>query len=78
LALDALNYYAKSGGPSARLASEIYSKLRENVLKNVAEQFEKTGFFWENYNDKTGEGMGTRPFTGWTSLILNILAEKFD
>lgn len=78
LALDALRYYAQSGGTNARLAAELYDKLRLNVVRNIADQFERSGFFWEQYNDRTGEGMGTRPFTGWTALVLNILAENYD
>lgn len=78
LALDALRHYAYSGGPQSRLAGELYDQLRTNVITNIAEQYAKTGFFWEHYNDRTGEGMGTRPFTGWTALVLNIMAESFD
>ncbi|KAL3110186.1 hypothetical protein niasHT_015789 [Heterodera trifolii] len=78
LALDSLRHYAISGGQFAKLSSELFQQLRANVVQNIANQFRRTGFFWENYNDRTGEGMGTRPFTGWTALVVNILAEKFD
>uniref|UniRef100_A0A914I6Y3 Mannosyl-oligosaccharide glucosidase n=1 Tax=Globodera rostochiensis TaxID=31243 RepID=A0A914I6Y3_GLORO len=78
LALDALRHYATSDGPFAKMSLELYHRLRDNVIHNIAEQYTRTGFLWENYNDRTGEGMGTRPFTGWTALVVNILAEKFD
>jgi mannosyl-oligosaccharide glucosidase len=78
LALDSLNYYSKSDGSYAHLASELYTKLRSNLIQNIATQYAKTGFLWENYNDTTGEGLGTHPFTGWTTLVVNILANSYD
>lgn len=47
LALDALYSYANHGGPFARLSAELYDQLRENILRNVADQYAKTGFLWE-------------------------------
>lgn len=78
LTLDALNYYSKSDGQYAHLANELYFKLRSNLVQNIANQYSKTGFFWENYNDTNGEGLGTHPFTGWTTLVVNILANTYD
>lgn len=78
LALDALRHYARSGGPHAVIAAELYEQLRAKLVHNIAEQFARTGYLWEHYNDQTGEGMGTKPFTGWTALLLSILAESYD
>ena len=39
--------------------------------------YHKTGFVWEQYNQKTGKGKGAHPFTGWTSLVLLIMAEAY-
>ena len=48
------------------LAAEVYKLLRENVVNNVLRQYARTGYIWEQYNDKTGEGQGCKPFTGGT------------
>lgn len=69
LALEALKHYSQSG-PYASLAAELHQSLRNRVVNNVVEQYHRTGFLWEQYDDTTGEGKGCRPFTGWTSLIL--------
>ncbi|CAD5226415.1 unnamed protein product [Bursaphelenchus xylophilus] len=78
MALEALNHYSEQGGSSAEKAKELYNKLKENVLNNVLKQYQETGLFWENYNDKTGQGQGTRPFTGWTALVFAIMADNYD
>lgn len=77
LALEALNYYAKLEGPFQQQAKNLYNDLRQNLIKNIFDQYIKTGYIWENYNPKTGEGKGSHPFTGWSSLIVLIMAEKF-
>uniref|UniRef100_A0AC34F8W5 Mannosyl-oligosaccharide glucosidase n=1 Tax=Panagrolaimus sp. ES5 TaxID=591445 RepID=A0AC34F8W5_9BILA len=77
LALASLKHYSSSG-PHSELARSLYSELRQNVITNIATQYESTGHFWEHYNDKSGKGAGSHPFTGWTALVLNIMAEKYD
>jgi mannosyl-oligosaccharide glucosidase len=51
--------------------------LRANVIRTISSEYERTGYFWEQYNDVTGNGMRGHPFTGWTSLLLNIMAERY-
>uniref|UniRef100_A0AC34QKB8 Mannosyl-oligosaccharide glucosidase n=1 Tax=Panagrolaimus sp. JU765 TaxID=591449 RepID=A0AC34QKB8_9BILA len=77
LALSALKHYSNSGYHSQQ-AKQLYGELRENLMRNIHENYVHTGYFWEHYNDKTGNGGGSRPFTGWTSLIVNIITEKYD
>ena len=43
-------------------------------MENVFKQWEKTGFAWEQYNPENGDGQRTQHFTGWTSLVVNIMA----
>uniref|UniRef100_A0A0N5ASX6 mannosyl-oligosaccharide glucosidase n=1 Tax=Syphacia muris TaxID=451379 RepID=A0A0N5ASX6_9BILA len=78
MVLSALKYYSQFSGPNKELALRIYNDLRNNVVKNVFREFNRTGTFWEHYDDKTGRGGGAYPFTGWTSLVLAIMAEQYD
>ncbi|CAG0884148.1 unnamed protein product [Cyprideis torosa] len=77
LALKALHHYGSLKGPHQSVARELYQELRRNVVENIVNEYLKTGSLWEQYNDKTGKGQGCRPFTGWTSLIVLIIAEKY-
>jgi mannosyl-oligosaccharide glucosidase len=78
MVLSALKYYAKIPGPYSDKAGEIYKELRMNILKNMLKVYEKTGHIWEQYDDKTGNGKGSHPFTGWSSLIVLIMSELYD
>lgn len=77
LACRALHYYSNIQGPYKKLAGEIYTKLRNNVVKNIYKEHVRTGFLWENYDDKTGEGKGSHPFTGWSTLVTLMMAEIY-
>ncbi|KAL7071462.1 hypothetical protein ACQ4LE_009343 [Meloidogyne hapla] len=76
-AIAALKHYSLIDGPNKEEAARLHFELRDNLLKNVAMQYEKTGFLWETYNDKNGQGEGNHPFTGWTTLILKILSNTY-
>jgi hypothetical protein len=58
-------------------AQETYSNLRENLIKTIEKSWEKTGYLWEQYQESNGSGQRVHPFTGWSSLVLNIYYEKF-
>ena len=55
----------------------LYNKLRVNVQRTVLGEYSRTGYFWEQYDDLTGAGIRGHPFTGWTALVVNIMAEKY-
>ncbi len=77
LALKALRFYSNSKGHSSHSAGILYTHLRENLLKTVFGEFKRTGFFFEQYDDVTGSGRRSHPFTGWTACILNIFSEIY-
>ncbi|KAG8755563.1 Processing alpha glucosidase I [Ceratobasidium sp. 428] len=78
LALSALHKsYANKPGPHQEKAKKIYDELRQNIIENVHKEYERTGYVWEQYDPLTGEGKRSHPFTGWTSLVALILAEKY-
>jgi Glycosyl hydrolase family 63 C-terminal domain len=54
---------------------ELYHKLRNNIQNSVLTTYHETGFLWEHYEDLKGRGTRGHPFSGWTSLIVNIMAE---
>jgi mannosyl-oligosaccharide glucosidase len=59
-------------------ARSIYEKLRENVMNTVCTNWEKSGCFFEHYNqDQNGKGNGHKFFNGWTSLITLIIGEDY-
>lgn len=51
----------------------MYTRLRKNLVENVFNEWERTGFAWEQYNPETGAGQRTQHFTGWTSLVVKIM-----
>lgn len=71
------NTYAAADGPYQDRAKTIYTELRKNVVENVFKEYERTGYVWEQYDAITGEGRRSHPFTGWTSLVTLILADKY-
>ncbi|KAF2434956.1 mannosyl-oligosaccharide glucosidase [Tothia fuscella] len=74
LALQQLLNLAQSPSPYQQQAQEIYTSLRLNIVSTVFESWQETGFAWEQYNPDTGSGRRTQYFTGWTALVVKILA----
>ena len=58
-------------------AGQVYTKLREAVMRNVMREYARTGYVWEQYNDGTGHGQGCRPFTGWSALVVLMMGENY-
>ncbi|OAY72671.1 Mannosyl-oligosaccharide glucosidase GCS1 [Ananas comosus] len=76
--LSALNHYAQEDGPYKARAGELYQELRSNLIRNIVRNYYESGFLWENYDQKNkGKGKGARPFTGWTSLVVLMMAEAY-
>lgn len=75
LVVDNLRYYydASSQFASPELKEKInetYTQLRKNIITNVKNEWERTGYVWENYDDETGKARGAKNFLGWSSLVL--------
>lgn len=77
LALRALHHYSTVHGPHQALASTLYQELKSNVVTNVYREYVRSGYIWEQYNDVTGHGQGVHPFTGWSSLVVLIMADSY-
>nr|CAD7463636.1 unnamed protein product [Timema tahoe] len=77
MAVRALDFYSHQDGPYRAEAGKLYAKLRHNVITNIHREYRRTGYVWEQYNDKTGEGQGSRPFTGWSALVVLLMAELY-
>jgi mannosyl-oligosaccharide glucosidase len=58
-------------------AQEAYAELREALLGNMVRVASQTGFLWESYDDESGAGRGSHPFTGWSALLVLIAAELY-
>lgn len=65
---------ATTKGPFQTRATDLYSRLRVNLVETVFKSWEETGFAWEQYHPETGAGQRTQHFTGWTSLVVKIMA----
>ncbi|XP_059577183.1 mannosyl-oligosaccharide glucosidase isoform X2 [Alligator mississippiensis] len=77
LALRALHHYAGLPGPQQARAAQIYHELRTNLVGNLYRQYVASGYLWEQYNDSTGRGQGCHPFTGWSALVVLVMAEEY-
>ncbi|KAI9268642.1 glycoside hydrolase [Helicostylum pulchrum] len=69
--------YMNTPGPYQERAEKIYTKLRNNIIRNVYKNYKKTGYAWEQFDESDGKGLHSHPFTGWTSLVLLIMAEEY-
>ena len=80
-----INYFVLSSlyrnylgsGPNQQQAVAIYKELRKNLMENIVKEYERTGYIWEQYDQNNGRGSGTKPFTGWSALVVSIMSEKY-
>lgn len=73
MTLQQLLKVAQSQSEHAKYAKDLYNRLRINLVDNVYNVWDKTGFAFEQYNDMTGAGQRTQHFTGWTALVVKIM-----
>ncbi|KAK0727287.1 glycoside hydrolase [Lasiosphaeria miniovina] len=74
MAIVQLHNLATQDGPHRETARDLYTRLRRNVVDTVYASWADTGFAWEQYNPETGQGQRTQHFTGWTSLVVKVMA----
>ncbi|KAL0269735.1 UNVERIFIED_CONTAM: hypothetical protein PYX00_007370 [Menopon gallinae] len=77
LAVKALHHYSREGGVHSARAANLYERLRKNLINNIYREYKRSGYVWEQYNDETGRGQGSRPFTGWSSLVVLLMGEIY-
>lgn len=73
LTLYALEHYAALPGPHSRTARLAHFSLRRTLLNTVGFEYKRSGYLWEQYDDSTGRGQGSHPYTGSTALIATML-----
>eukprot|EP00884_Botryococcus_braunii_P015855 jgi/Botrbrau1/2953/Bobra.0026s0024.1 len=77
LVLAALKHYSQIKGPHAEQAGQLHDELKAAFLGNVVKVYHQRGYLYENYDEATGAGRGSHPFTGWTALIVLIASETY-
>ena len=77
LILKSLHHYSSITGPYQSRSLRIYKNLRDNLVSNLFTEYVRSGYIWEQYNDTTGRGRGSHPFTGWSALIVLIMTEEY-
>lgn len=77
LAVKALHHYSDLPGPFQEKAFQLYKELRSNIISNILREYRRTNYIWENYDDRTGEGHGSHPFTGWSALLVLVMGEVY-
>jgi mannosyl-oligosaccharide glucosidase len=75
--VQALRHYEGVDGPFKERAAQLHRDLRDVLVRSIVREYGRTGFLWENYDCESGRGRGTHPFTGWTSLVVLILADQY-
>ncbi|PNG99898.1 putative mannosyl-oligosaccharide glucosidase [Tetrabaena socialis] len=80
LVLRALSYYATAAGADSEAglaAAAAHEQLRSALLTSVVGGYKRNGYLYEQYDDETGRGTSSHPFTGWTALITLIAAQEY-
>ncbi|CDW90142.1 mannosyl-oligosaccharide glucosidase [Stylonychia lemnae] len=56
---------------------DFYQQLRQKIVQVVYDNWEPQHLLYENFNDVTGKGQSSHPFSGWTTLVLLIMNERY-
>jgi mannosyl-oligosaccharide glucosidase len=72
--LEQLLALSKTSGPSQQRCRDIYVELRSNIVHTVYSAWLQTGYIWEQYDPVGGHGQRTQHFTGWSALVVKIMA----
>jgi mannosyl-oligosaccharide glucosidase len=72
--IEQLLHLAQTPGPMQHRCRDIYVELRSNVVHTVFSSWLQTGYVWEQYDPVGGHGQRTQHFTGWTALVVKIMA----
>lgn len=79
LALAALKErYSEIGGREGSQARQLYEDLRERILQTVVDEWAESDQIFEQYSDKDGSGQRGKSFTGWSSLVVLMMAEIYN
>lgn len=60
-------------------AQALFTMFTSDVTDSwcACQEYQRTGYVWEQYDPDTGEGRRSHPFTGWTSLVTLIMTERY-
>ncbi|KAH4928180.1 hypothetical protein HBI26_202840 [Parastagonospora nodorum] len=72
--LEQLLVLARTAGPEQQRCRDIYVELRANIVHTVYSAWLQTGYIWEQYDPVGGHGQRTQHFTGWSALVVQIMA----
>lgn len=53
-----------------------HNDLRSRLIAAITREYYKSGFIYEQYDAKTGEGRRCKPFTGWTALVAMLMGQE--
>lgn len=70
--------YSVEDGPFKARAAALHISLKNEILNNARQEWERSGFLWENYSPDTGEGKSGRQFTGWSALVVLIYGDLYE
>jgi mannosyl-oligosaccharide glucosidase len=46
-------------------------------MQNLVSEYNARGYLYEQYDDASGRGLSSHPFTGWTALLVLIAANAY-